>query len=99
MSNIIERDKTYCGIHGDFDSSPSNIQSLQTMAGKSLYAVLSGHLHHNEINTVQGIKSVRAGSFLGMDEYCVQKRIYGEPEQMVCVCDENGIRCYYDIKL
>ena len=99
MYLIDVRGKIYCGIHGDFDSSSSNIQSLQTMAGKSLYAVLSGHLHHNEINTVQGIKSVRAGSFLGMDEYCVQKRIYGEPEQMVCVCDENGIRCYYDIKL
>lgn len=99
MYLIDVRGKTYCGIHGDFDPSPSNIQSLQTMAGKSLYAVLSGHLHHNEINTVQGIKSVRAGSFLGMDEYCVQKRIYGEPEQMVCVCDDSGIRCYYDIKL
>lgn len=93
------RGKTYLGIHGDFDVTPSNIQSLQTMAGRNIYAILSGHLHHNEVNSVQGIKTVQAGSFLGMDEYCVQKRIYGKPEQMVCVCDADGIRCYYDINL
>ncbi len=40
-----------------------------------------------------------AGSFLGMDDYCVQKRIVGRAEQMVCVCDENGVRCSYGIPL
>lgn len=99
MYLIDVRGKTYCGIHGDYDGSPSNVQSLQTMAGRPLYAILSGHMHHNRVDNVQGIKTVMAGSFLGMDDFCVQKRIYGKPEQMVCVCDENGIRCYYDIDL
>ena len=40
-----------------------------------------------------------AGSFQGMDSFCVEKRIVGEPEQMVCVCDDGGIRCHYDIPL
>lgn len=93
------RGKNYCGVHGDFDGSAGKVQSLQTMVGKPLYAVLSGHLHHNKVDEVQGIKTVMAGSFLGMDDYCVQKRIYGRPEQMVCVCDENGIVCHYDIDL
>ena len=93
------RGKTYCGVHGDFDGSATKIQALQTMAKKQLYAVLSGHLHHCKIDDVQGIKTVMAGSFLGIDDYCVQKRIYGEPEQMVCVCDQGGIRCSYCIKL
>ena len=93
------RGKTYCGVHGDFDGSASKVQSLQTMARKSLYAVLSGHLHHCKIDDVQGVKTIMAGSFLGMDDYCVQKRIYGEPEQMVCVCDSDGIRCSYCVKL
>lgn len=93
------RGKTYCGVHGDFDGSASKTQSLQTMAGKPIYAVLSGHLHHNKIDEVQGIKTIMAGSFLGMDDYCVQKRIVGKAEQMVCVCDENGVRCSYDIPL
>lgn len=93
------RGKTYCGVHGDFDGSTSKVQSLQTMAGRPLYAVLTGHLHHNKMDEVQGVKTIMAGSFLGMDDYCVQKRIYGKAEQMVCVCDNSGIRCSYDIPL
>lgn len=93
------RGKTYAGVHGDYDGTPGKIQALQTMARKPIYAVLSGHLHHCKIDDVQGIKTVMAGSFLGMDDYCVQKRIYGKAEQMVCVCDEDGIRCSYSIPL
>lgn len=93
------RGKTYCGVHGDFDGSATKIAALQTMAQKPLYAVLSGHLHHNKCDEVQGVKTVMAGSFLGIDNYCVQKRIYGKPEQMVCVCDNTGIVCHYDIPL
>lgn len=93
------RGKIYCGVHGDFDGSPSKIQALQTMARKPLYAVLSGHLHHCKTDDVQGIKTIMAGSFLGMDDYCVQKRIFGRPEQMVCVCDETGVRCSYNVSL
>jgi hypothetical protein len=48
---------------------------------------------------VQGVKTIMSGSFLGMDDYCVQKRIYGQAEQMVCVCDEHGIRCSYPVPL
>lgn len=93
------RGKTYCGVHGDFDGSATKIHALQTMAQRPLYAVLSGHLHHNKIDDVQGVKTIMAGSFLGMDDYCVQKRIYGHAEQMVCVCDSDGIRCSYPVPL
>lgn len=93
------RGKTYCGVHGDYDGSASKIQALQTMAGRPVYAVLSGHLHHNRFDNVQGIKTVMAGSFLGMDSFCVEKRIYGEPEQTVCVCDQTGIKCLYNVPL
>lgn len=99
MYMIDVRGNTYMGVHGDFDGSAAKVQALQTMARKPLYAVLSGHLHHNKIDEVQGVKTIMAGSFLGMDDYCVQKRIYGRPEQMVCVCDENGVRCSYGIPL
>lgn len=99
MYLIDVRGKTYCGVHGDFDGSANKIQALQTMARKSLYAVLSGHLHHCKMDDVQGIRTIMAGSFLGMDDYCVQKRIYGRPEQMVCVCDETGVRCSYNVSL
>ena len=93
------RGKTYCGVHGDFDGSVSKVQSLQAMAGKPVYAILSGHLHHNKTDEVQGVKTIMAGGFIGMDDYCVQKRIVGKAEQLICVCDSDGIRCTYDIPL
>lgn len=99
MSLFDVRGKNYCLIHGDFDTSPSKMQALQQMVRGPLYAVLSGHMHHNQTNVVQGIRTVMAGSFQGMDQFCVEKRIAGEPEQMVCVCDESGILCHYDIPL
>lgn len=93
------RGKTYAGVHGDYDLTPTKIQDLQTMVGKPLYGVLMGHLHHNKVDTVQGIKTIMSGSFLGMDDYCVSKRIVGRPEQLVCICDSSGIKCSYDIDL
>lgn len=93
------RGKTYVGVHGDFDPTPAHIQSLQTMAQRPVYAVLLGHLHHCATNHVQGIRTIMAGSFQGMDSFCVQRRIFGKPEQMVCVCDENGIVCSYEVEL
>ena len=99
LSEFDVRGKTYLVVHGDYDGSAGKVQALQTMAQKPVYAVLSGHKHHNATDTVQGIKTAMAGSFLGMDDFCVQKRIYGVPEQMVCICDESGIRCHYDVQL
>lgn len=93
------RGLNYGGVHGDYDGSASKVQSIQTMIGKPLYAILSGHMHHNKVDDVQGVKTIMAGSFLGMDDFCIQKRIYGKPEQLVCVCDDNGVVCHYDIPL
>ena len=99
MSLFEMHGKNYCLVHGDFDGTPSRMQALQQMVNVPLYAVLCGHMHHNQTNVVQGIRTVMAGSFQGMDRFCVEKRIVGEPEQMVCVCDDNGILCHYDIRL
>ena len=97
MVNI--RGLNYIGVHGDFDDNINKILSLQQMNDKPIYAILSGHLHHNKIETVQGIKTIMSGSMQGMDDYCIQKRIFGFPEQIVCVCDAQGIYSSYDIKL
>lgn len=99
MYLIDVRGKLYAGVHGDVDESPSKIQAIQTMVGQPLYAVLTGHKHHNKVDVVQGIKVVMGGSFMGVDDYCVSKRIFGRPEQIVCVCDQNGIQCTYDVPL
>lgn len=93
------RGKNYLGIHGDLDEGPAKIQSVVSMSEKKIYAVLAGHKHHNKTDFVQGIKTIMAGSFIGMDDFCVQKRIYGKPQQVVCVCDTGGVLCSYDIDL
>lgn len=93
------RGLTYCGVHGDYDPTPAKLASLQAMVRKPLYAVLSGHFHHNMCNEVQGVKTLMAGSFMGIDDFCVQKRIYGKPQQLVCICDDSGIVCHYDVEL
>lgn len=97
MYTTVVRGKYYVGVHGDFDLSPTSIQSLQSMVGRPVYAVLLGHLHHNASDVVQGIRTVMAGSFIGMDDFCIKKRIVANPEQTVCVCTEDGIECMYNV--
>ena len=99
MSLFNVRGQNYLMVHGDFDGSIGKVQALRAMVKEPLYAILSGHMHHNQTDVVQGVRTVMAGSFQGMDQFCVEKRIVGQPEQMICVCDENGIRCHYDIAL
>ena len=48
---------------------------------------------------VQNYKVLMSGSLMGMDDYCVTKRIYGRAQQLVCVCTENGIESTYDVDL
>lgn len=91
------RGLNYVGVHGDFDNSDSKLMALKSFVREPIYGVLSGHLHHNKLDTVQGIKTIMAGSFLGMDSFCISKRIYGEPQQLICICDNTGIRCSYDV--
>ena len=97
MSVVDIRNKKYVCVHGDYDSGKSAIQSLVLMSGQDVYAVCCGHLHHNSMDYINNIKVIMAGSFLGMDDYCISKRIIGIPQQLVCVCDENGVRCSYDV--
>lgn len=94
ITNI--RGLNYCGVHGDMDSV-SNILKLVEMLPEKIYAILMGHMHHNQTNNIQGYKTVMSGSLMGIDDYCIEKRILGKPQQNVCVCDDKGIKCIYDI--
>ena len=91
------RGLNYLGIHGDFDNSNTQILKAIAMLPMSIYALLCGHMHHNKIDEVQGIKTIMAGSFLGTNDYCIQKRIYGKPEQLLCICDKNGVNDYHEV--
>ena len=72
---------------------------LEKFAEKPITAIFSGHFHHNEVITKDGIKFIMSGSFVGVDNFTIQKRIISHPEQLITIVDKNGIKCYYDINL
>lgn len=92
------RGKNYLGVHGDYDNSPAGVTQLVQMVERPVYAILSAHFHHNRTDEVQGIKTVMAGSFMGMDDNCVTKRIKGVPEQMINIATKDGIYASYGIE-
>ncbi len=96
MSMINIRGLNYIGVHGDYDKV-NDILKLVEMLPDKVYAIVMGHLHHNSSNYIQGYKTVMSGSLMGIDNYCIEKRILGKPQQVVSVCDKNGIKCSYDI--
>lgn len=101
IAKMIIRDKTYIAVHGDFDKySKSGVSSLCMHLGFIPYAITYGHLHTCAVDDTNGVKMIRGGSLAGSgDDYTIEKRLSGKPSQMVCVCNNKGIVCYYPIEL
>lgn len=109
MNNVIDigiatmniRGKEYVAVHGDYDSfSKSGVSNLCMMLGHVPYAVTFGHLHTCSVDESGGVKMIRGGSLAGSgDAYTIEQRLKGKPSQMVCVCDDTGVVCYYPIEL
>lgn len=88
------RGNTYLMVHGDWDDfSPNGVSKLVFMTGIKPAAIFYGHLHKCSYDDISDIKVIRSGTFIGaVDDYCISKRIYGKPSQMVCVADCRGIK-------
>ena len=101
ISIFFIRDKSYFGVHGDFDTmSDTSIAKLALWAKFTPYCVLCGHKHFPAMTDVSGIKVVQSGSLGGSgDEYTRQKRLTGKPSQTVLVVNNRGIKCCYPIEL
>jgi predicted phosphodiesterase len=69
------------------------------MFEKKPLMVMFGHMHHFQVDTLQKVKLIMSGSFCVNDEYCLNKRIIGEPSQTVVVINDKGVKCLYDCKL
>lgn len=95
------RGKTYIAVHGDYDHySKSGVSNLCMHLGFIPYAVTFGHLHTCAVDESSGVKMIRGGSLAGSgDDYTIEKRLSGKPSQMVCVCNNKGVSCYYPIEL
>ena len=90
--------------HGDKDT-PNNIVNNFTNFSRHLKIAppdicYLGHRHCNGLTTVAGIKVIESGSTMGMDSYCIGRRLCGWPEQTVTiVSDDKPVVALYDITL
>lgn len=101
IANITVRGNKYLLVHGDYDQfNQSGISKLVLMLGFKPTAIFMGHMHHNSYDDISGVKIIRSGCFSGTgDDYCISKRIYGKPSQMVAVLDDCGVKACYPIDL
>jgi len=101
IAQINIRDKIYVSVHGDYDRySNTGVSNLCMHLGFIPYAITYGHLHTCAVDETNGVKMIRGGSLAGSgDNYTIEKRLSGKPSQMVCVCNKNGVACYYPIEL
>ena len=95
------RGKTYIAVHGDMDGyNKSGVSNLCMYLGYVPYAITYGHLHVCAVDETNGVKMIRGGSLAGSgDDYTIEKRLSGKPSQMVCVCNNRGVVCYYPVEL
>ena len=93
--------KDYVAVHGDFDVlNKSGVGSLSMMLGKIPYAIMNGHNHYPANTDINGVKVIQGGSMAGSgDDYTIEKRLSGKPNQTVLVCDDSGIDCIYNVEL
>lgn len=95
------RNKTYVNVHGDYDRyTNAGVSNLCMHLGFIPYAITFGHLHTCAVDETNGVKMIRGGSLAGSgDDYTIEKRLSGKPSQMVCVCNDKGVVCYYPVEL
>lgn len=92
--------KLFYIVHGDKDTPANVVKNLTLMSGHKPDGIIMGHRHHNAFDTEHSVKIVQCGCVVGTDDYCVDKRISGEPEQCVFITSERrAVKCFYDIGL
>lgn len=101
IANMDIRGKTYIAVHGDMDGyNKTGVSNLCMQLGFLPYAITYGHLHVCAVDETNGVKMIRGGSLAGSgDSYTIEKRLNGKPSQMVCICNQQGVACYYPIEL
>ena len=101
IAEINVRDNNYLLVHGDKDEwNASDVGKLSLMLNKIPYAIINGHKHTPAYKEINGVKLVQSGTLAGSgDDYTINKRLSGAPNQTVLVVDENGIDAIYNIDL
>lgn len=92
--------KLFYVVHGDHDAPSNVVKNLTLMSGVKPDGIIMGHRHHNALDTEHSVKIIQCGCVVGTDDYCIDKRISGEPEQCVIITSrKRAVKCFYDIGL
>lgn len=92
------RNNTVMASHGDKDTPSNVVQKFTLLFGVKPSIVYLGHRHSNGLTTVYDTKIVESGCMSGVDNFCLDHRIYNKPQQTISVITESGLDCIYDVK-
>lgn len=98
------KDNKYLLVHGDMDvyseAGVSKLLMMLDLKTSDVDAIFYGHLHRCSYDDISNVKIIRSGSFCGTgDDYTVSKRLSGNPTQMVCIVEKEGITACYPVSL
>ena len=97
------KNKQIFAVHGDKDTVQTVVSNMRKFSCRLNIGnpdmIFMGHRHCNGMTTVDSVKVIESGCVNGMDEYCVDKRLIGYPEQMVVIVNESKSYNFYDINL
>ena len=86
--------------HGDKDHCNFVINNMNKMLDFNRTVVLLGDIHQFTSKDFGSGTVITGGSLIGMDDYTVNKRIYGKPYQnMVVINDKLGKIATIDLKV
>ena len=99
IAEINVEGKSYLLVHGDYDTT--TIQGYMKLASMVEFFpdyILCGHKHFCSYS--QETKFIQSGSLAGSGcDYTIEKRLKGKASQMVCICDESGVKGTFPIIL
>ena len=85
--------KLVVGAHGNLDRVSSVVQDYTMALGRVVSIVLLGHYHNEKQKNFQGAKVYINGSVVGIDQYAMSRRFFGNPEQTLLIFDgEDDIK-------
>ena len=92
------RGHKFVGVHGHHDAPSSVVTSMTKMLGYIPDVVLMGHRHTNGFSRPDSVSVIASGCLSGMDDYAMENRLVGTPEQMAfLVTDKKPIDRIFNI--
>ena len=86
--------------HGDKDHLNTVVNNMNKLLDTNPTLVLLGHIHHFSSRDFGSATTITGGSLIGMDDFCVNKRIFGKPYQNMLIVNKTlGKIAVLDLKV